>query len=301
MSSSPVRIRNARGDGPALVAYVMQRRADRTAAIVSSVMLAGLIIPPAVVPTIFVLQEIGLYKTLIGLIFVEVALQLSFATLVFRAFMATIPKEIDEAAIMDGASPFQVFFRVILPLLRPAITPAAILSAITTFQMFNTVYLITLGGPITSPLKPGFTSFVMIYIYQKLFGDTAGNPRYGALAAVAVLIFVILLALTIVASLQAVGVILVVAMLVTPGCVGFLLTDRFHRMLGVAVATAVFATLMGTYVSFFLNGSTGACIVLAQALVFVVALAFAPKRGLLAIRRIQRPGGKVFFANPKVG
>ncbi len=70
----------------ALVAYVMQRRADRTAAFVSAVMLAGLIIPPAVVPTIFLLQEIGLYKTLIGLIFIEVALQLSFATLIFRAF-----------------------------------------------------------------------------------------------------------------------------------------------------------------------------------------------------------------------
>ncbi|HAB18621.1 MAG TPA: hypothetical protein DCE44_19540, partial [Verrucomicrobiales bacterium] len=53
----------------------------------------------------------------------------------------------------------------------------------------------------------------------------------------------ILLSLTIVASLQAVGVILVVAMLVTPGCVGFLLTDRFPRMLMVAVATAVFASV----------------------------------------------------------
>jgi raffinose/stachyose/melibiose transport system permease protein len=120
----------------ALVAYVMQRRADRTAAIVSSVMLAGLIIPPAVVPTIFVLQEIGLYKTLAGLIFVEVALQLSFATLVFRAFMATIPKELDEAAIMDGASPTQVFFRIILPLLRPAVITVVVVTAVTIYNDF---------------------------------------------------------------------------------------------------------------------------------------------------------------------
>lgn len=120
----------------ALVAYVMQRRADRTAAIVSSVMLAGLIIPPAVVPTIFLLQEIGLYKTLIGLIFVEVALQLSFATLVFRAFMASIPKEIDEAAIIDGASPTQVFFQVILPLLRPAVITVIVVTAVTIYNDF---------------------------------------------------------------------------------------------------------------------------------------------------------------------
>ena len=91
-----------------------------------------------------------------------------------------------------------------------------------------------------------------------------------------------LLALTIVASLQAVGVILVVAMLVTPGCVAFLFTHRFSRMLAIAVGTAVFSCIAGTYASFFLNASTGACIVLAQAAVFGVAFVFAPKRGLLA-------------------
>jgi len=90
-----------------------------------------------------------------------------------------------------------------------------------------------------------------------------------------------LLALTIVASLQAVGIILVVAMLVTPGCVGFLLTEKFSSMLAIAVASAVVSSVLGTYASFFLNASTGACIVLAQALIFVLTLLFAPKRGLL--------------------
>jgi len=103
-------------------------------------------------------------------------------------------------------------------------------------------------------------------------------------------VMLILLALTIVASLQAVGVILVVAMLVTPGCVGFLLTDRFPRMLWVAVGTAVFASVTGTYASFFLNASTGACIVLTQSGVFLVALVFGPKRGLLVARRSSKRG-----------
>ncbi|AHF90091.1 iron ABC transporter permease [Opitutaceae bacterium TAV5] len=97
-----------------------------------------------------------------------------------------------------------------------------------------------------------------------------------------------LLALTIVASLQAVGVILVVAMLVTPGCTGFLLTDRFGPMMLVAVGTSVGSSLAGVYVSFFINGSTGSCIVLAQTAVFVLALVFAPKRGLLANRLLRR-------------
>ncbi len=98
-----------------------------------------------------------------------------------------------------------------------------------------------------------------------------------------------LLALTIVASLQAVGIILVIAMLVTPGCVGFLLADRFSRMQLVAVGCAVFSSLTGVYVSFFINGSTGSCIVLVQSAIFLLALIFAPKRGLLANRLLRAP------------
>ena len=97
-----------------------------------------------------------------------------------------------------------------------------------------------------------------------------------------------LLAVTIVVSLKAVGIILVVAMLVTPGCIGYLLTDRFNRMLLVAAASAVGSGFFGVYLSFFINASTGACIVLLQAALFLVALLFAPKHGLLAARRQRR-------------
>ena len=97
-----------------------------------------------------------------------------------------------------------------------------------------------------------------------------------------------LLAVTIVVALKAVGIILVVAMLVTPGCIGYLLTDRFNRMLLVAAASAVGSGFFGVYLSFFINASTGACIVLLQAALFLVALVFAPKHGLLAARRQRR-------------
>jgi raffinose/stachyose/melibiose transport system permease protein len=121
----------------ALVAFVMQRRGDRLASAVSSVMLAGLIIPPAVVPTIFLLQSIGLYKTIFGLIMVEVAFTLPFSTLIFRTFMSSIPSEIDEAAIMDGASPLRVFFSVILPLLRPAMITVIVVSSVAIYNDFT--------------------------------------------------------------------------------------------------------------------------------------------------------------------
>lgn len=93
-----------------------------------------------------------------------------------------------------------------------------------------------------------------------------------------------LLALTIVVSIQAVGIILVIAMLVTPGCVGYLLTDRFDRMMMIAVASAVFSSFTGIFISFHISGSTGACIVLVQAVLFVLAMVFAPRHGLIARR-----------------
>lgn len=93
-----------------------------------------------------------------------------------------------------------------------------------------------------------------------------------------------LLAATIVASLQAVGIILVVAMLITPGCTARLLTDRFDRMLLIAAGSSVLASCLGVYVSFFINGATGACIVLAQSALFGLAFVFGPKHGLIANR-----------------
>ncbi len=160
----------------ALVAYVMQRRADRMAAIVSAIMLAGLIIPPSVVPTIFVLQEIGLYKTLIGMIMVEVALTLSFATLVFRAFMASIPKEIDEAAIVDGASSLQVFFRIILPLLRPAIITVIVVSAVGIYNDF-------VGPLYFLPGERNVTAQLTLYSFMSQF-----NSQWNLLFANVILI-----------------------------------------------------------------------------------------------------------------
>lgn len=94
-----------------------------------------------------------------------------------------------------------------------------------------------------------------------------------------------LLALAIVVSLKAVGIILVVAMLVTPGSVAHLWTDRFDRMLAIAVVTAVGSTVLGIFISYHIDGATGACIVLVQVVVFIVSLVSAPKHGLWARRQ----------------
>jgi manganese/iron transport system permease protein len=97
-----------------------------------------------------------------------------------------------------------------------------------------------------------------------------------------------LLAATAVAALQTVGACLVVATLVTPGATAYLLTDRFSKMLGIAGTMGVVTSFLGAYGSYFLDGSTGGCIVVLQTAVFLAALTFAPKHGLLANRARRR-------------
>jgi manganese transport system permease protein len=98
-----------------------------------------------------------------------------------------------------------------------------------------------------------------------------------------------LVSLAAVAALQAVGIILVVAMLVTPGATAFLLTDRFDRMNALAVALAMLATTLGVLVSYWLDASTAGCIVLVQTGLFLVTMLLAPRHGLLARRRRPPP------------
>jgi raffinose/stachyose/melibiose transport system permease protein len=120
----------------AMVGYVLQRKPSRWNPVINFFVLAGLIVPPAVVPTIWVLQGLGLFKTMPGMILIEATFGLSFNILLFRAFVATIPKDLDEAAVIDGAGPIRMFFRVILPLLRPVLVTVIVVQAVVVFNDF---------------------------------------------------------------------------------------------------------------------------------------------------------------------
>lgn len=119
----------------------------------------------------------------------------------------------------------------------------------------------------------------MLYCFDPNQARVIGLPvrllHYGLLS---------LLALTIVAALQAVGIILVIAMLISPGIIAFLLCRSFGKMIMVAVAVSVSSSYIGTVVSFHIDGATGACIVLVQALYFVIALIYNQLR-LSALKR----------------
>jgi len=127
----------------AMVAFVMQRRPGRWTRVADLLVMAGLIIPPAVVPTVWVLQGLGLFRTMSGLILVEVAFGMAFCILLFKAFIATIPRELDEAAAIDGAGPLRLFFRVIFPVLRSVVVTVIVLESVFVFNDFqNPLYFL---------------------------------------------------------------------------------------------------------------------------------------------------------------
>lgn len=102
------------------------------------------------------------------------------------------------------------------------------------------------------------------------------------------IVFFTLLAASTVAALQTVGAFLVIAMVVTPGATAYLLTDRFPRLIAISVATGTATSLVGAYLSYFIDGATGGVIVVLQTLIFLAAFVFAPRHGYLAARRQAR-------------
>lgn len=119
--------------------------------------------------------------------------------------------------------------------------------------------------------------------------DAAQARSIGMNIAALRYLFLALLSAAVVAGVQAVGVILVVALLITPGCIGYLLADRFGRMSAIAVTAALAANLIGIVASYHLNASPAGCIVVTLSLIFAVTLVFAPVHGLLAARRRAPP------------
>ena len=102
-------------------------------------------------------------------------------------------------------------------------------------------------------------------------------------------LLLILIAVTIVVSIQAVGIVMVVAMLVTPAATAQLLVDRFRALVQVAITVSIVASVAGLYLSFYLDVASGAAIVLAETFLFATALVVAPRTGWLARRRPHRP------------
>lgn len=178
---------------------------------------------------------------------------------------------------------FSSFFG--LGLFMVSLSPTSV--NIQTIVLGN-ILAITPGDTLQLLLIAGITLAVLTLRWKDLmvvFFDEHHARSIGLSPTRLKAIFFILLSACTVAAMQTVGAFLVIAMVVTPGATAYLLSDRFERLLRIAAAIGGLSSFVGAYASYFLDGATGAIIIVLQTCVFLLAFVFAPKHGLLAARR----------------
>jgi manganese/iron transport system permease protein len=146
----------------------------------------------------------------------------------------------------------------------------------------DTLQLVLIGGVSLLVLALKWRDLLAVFFDEIQARSIGLNPL-----RLKVLFFALLSAAT-VAALQTVGAFLVVAMVITPGATAYLLTDRFPRLIAIAVAIGAGCSALGAYLSFFLDGATGGLIITLMTLLFLAAFVFAPKHGLLAAKARAR-------------
>ena len=134
--------------------------------------MTGLMIPPAILPTIWVMQGLHVYRTLFGMVMVEIALQIPFDVMLYRGFIGTIPVELEEAGYIDGCKRASLFGKIIFPLLKPVTATVVILNAVGIFNDFtNPLYF--LPGSKNATVQLTLYNFMGQYSnsYNLLFAD----------------------------------------------------------------------------------------------------------------------------------
>jgi manganese/iron transport system permease protein len=160
--------------------------------------------------------------------------------------------------------------------------------------MLGNVLAITPGDTLQLVVAGGVALLVLAVRWRDLvavFFDEAHARTIGLRPERLKVLFFALLALAVVAALQTVGAFLVVAMIITPGATAYLLTDRFGRLIVIAVAIGAGCSALGAYLSYFLDGATGGLIIVLMTALFLAAFLFAPKHGLIAARSRAKATG----------
>lgn len=176
-----------------------------------------------------------------------------------------------------------------LGLFMISIRPASVdiqtimLGNVLAITPWDTAQLVAIGGLALAVLSLKWRDFLAVFFDEAHAATVGLRPR--RLKTV----FFALLAAATVAALQTVGAFLVIAMIITPGATAYLLTDRFDRLILIAVAIGAGCSALGAYLSFFLDGATGGLIIVLMTGLFVAAFVLAPRHGLVAARR--RGGG----------
>ena len=128
----------------AMAAYVIQRRPGKISKAAYYIFLLGLIIPVSIIPTIRLMMSLGIHNTYRGIILYYIAVNLPFSIFLFAGFMSSVPKEMDEAAMLEGCGRLRLFFQIILPLISTVFVTSTIVVAIAVWDDFiGPFYLIS--------------------------------------------------------------------------------------------------------------------------------------------------------------
>ena len=169
----------------AMAAYAVSRVRHKFVSTIYYLMLASMCAPfqAYMIPLVKIYaSQLGLTNSLIPVIYIGLGLNICFSIFLVRGFLNSIPREIDEAALIDGASPWQRFAHVTLPLLMPAIRINVVTNIIGSLSVFDVIMSLTEGGPGYS------TESLSIYIMRMCYGS-----RTGYSTAVAMILFLIIL------------------------------------------------------------------------------------------------------------
>jgi raffinose/stachyose/melibiose transport system permease protein len=172
----------------AMAAYPLARHRSRLNAVVNAFVLSILMIPALslLVPLYVILVKARAISTYYGIVLIHLTFNLPLSIFMFSNFIRTIPRELDEAAVLDGCSIYTVFFRIILPLLRPVTVSVALLTAAVVWNDFQ-YSLYFLQRPTMQVLTLSIASF---------FGISGADPHIaaaGALLAILPMVIVYLL------------------------------------------------------------------------------------------------------------
>lgn len=124
--------------------YVLQRKSHKKfSKMTETILLFGLMLPPAILPTIWILNLLNLFPTIPGMILIETALRIPFSVMLYRSYMYSVPREMEEAAVIEGAGSMQIFIDIIFPQLKPINITVIILSFVAIFNDFvNPLYFL---------------------------------------------------------------------------------------------------------------------------------------------------------------
>jgi N-acetylglucosamine transport system permease protein len=168
-----------------MTAYVLGRFRFTGRVFLNYLFLAGMGLPVflGIIPLFMLMNRLGLYDSIAGLVVVYVAFSLPFAVFVLTGFFKTLPLALAEAAYMDGAKPFAVFWRVMLPLARPGLVTVGIFVFISIWNEYP-LALVLLLKPEHQTLPLGIANLTMTQRYQSDWGALFASLSIGVLPTV---------------------------------------------------------------------------------------------------------------------